>query len=139
MKWLLVLLAALPIWAHDLQVTWQQQGSVVIVRSAYAGTESCAYASVEIFGPGDTKTEFQNGRTDAKGMFSFVPDRAGNWRIVVDDELGHRVEKTMDISGGGAAVAMGGAQPIWQKMITGLALIIGLTGFLYGWKARRAR
>lgn len=136
MRFAALMLIAGAVLAHDLQVTWQPSGQAIIVRSAYAGTESCVFASVQIFSPSNSKTEFQNARTDANGMFSFIPHQPGQWRIIIDDEIGHRVEKTIEWTGGPSATP-GGAQPTWQKMITGVALIIGLTGFLYGWKARR--
>lgn len=137
MKLLLFFLLPLIASGHDLQVTWQKEGRAVIIRSAYAGTEVCAYAGIEIFSPNDSRVEFQNGRTDARGMFSFVPDRVGKWRAVIDDEMGHRVETIIDLTDLSNQAESGSVQPIWQKTITGLVLIIGLTGFLYGWKARR--
>ncbi len=138
MKWLLLILCSSTfLLAHDLNVTWQKDGQAVILRSAYAGTEECSYASVEIFDPSGSATEFQNGRTDARGYFSFVPDRAGNWRAVVDDEMGHRVEVDIELADLSSSVTVASSQPLWQKTLTGLAVILGFTGFLYGWKARR--
>lgn len=121
--------------AHDLQVTWQRSGSAVIVENRYAGTEAAPYAAVEVFSPADAKQEFQNGRTDALGRFSFVPDRDGEWRYVVDDELGHRVEAKIPV--GDASFQSSGVRSPWLTLLAGLAVIAGATGVLYGWKARR--
>jgi len=131
--------------AHELEVRVEATSRPVVIRSTYAGTEPCAYAAVTVFGPGDTKNEHQNGRTDAQGYFSFVPDRPGQWRFIVDDELGHRRELPVLIADVHAAANQpaqadrGGAMPTWQKGLTGGALIVGLTGLLYGWKTRRAQ
>jgi nickel transport protein len=125
--------------AHDLQVSFDRQNTIVIARAAYAGTEPCPYASVLVYAPGETKTEHQNGRTDAQGLFAFVPDRPGIWRFVIDDEMGHRKDMTVDVTAAGGPVTVSAQLPVWQKALTGAALILALTGFLYGWKARRAR
>lgn len=137
--WPLLALSALVASGHDLQVTLEQSGAVVVARAAYAGTEPCMYAAVTIFAPGESKTEFQNGRTDATGMFAFLPDRAGEWRFVIDDEMGHRKELTVAFQPGGTATLEASVQPMWQKALTGVSLIVGLTGVAYGWKVRRAR
>ena len=125
--------------AHDLQVTFERQNSIIVARAAYAGTEPCSYASVLVYGPGETKTEHQNGRTDTQGLFAFVPDRPGIWRFVIDDDMGHRKDLTVDVTATTGPVTVTAQLPPWQKALTGAAVILGLTGFLYGWKARRAR
>lgn len=123
------------LFAHDLQVSWQRSGAAVIVENRYAGSEAAAYAAVEVFSPADAKQEFQNGRTDALGRFSFVPDREGEWRYVVDDEIGHRVEVKIPV--GEASFQSSGVRSPWLTLAAGLGVIAGLTGVLYGWKARR--
>jgi hypothetical protein len=123
--------------AHDLQVTWQRSGSAVIVENRYAGTEAAPYAAVEVFSPADSKQEFQNGRTDALGRFSFVPDCDGEWKYVVDDEIGHRVEAKIPV--GDASFQSSNVRSPWLTLLAGLGVITGLTGALYGWKARRSR
>lgn len=131
----LVVLAGLTACAHDLVLTAERTGAAVVIRAAYAGSEPCPFASTEIFSPAGSKTEYQNGRTDRTGRFAFLPDQPGNWRVVVDDELGHRVGLTVPVTEG-ASLAVSGAQPVWQKAITGAALILGLMGGWYGWKMR---
>jgi len=120
--------------AHDLTVAAKTEGAAVIVTAAYAGTEACTFAAVTVYNP--QGKEHQSGRSDASGRFAFVPNAAGDWKIVVDDEIGHRQE--LKVAAGAGAVEAGGGQPLWQKAVTGLALIVGITGFLYGWKRRSA-
>ncbi len=134
----LILLLSLACFGHDLGLRYEITGGAVVVRAAYADREPCAYAAVLIYGPGDTKTEHQNGRTDAKGNFAFVPDRVGEWRAVIDDELGHK--KEIRVAWGiAAAPAAAAPDSLPRKIVTGLALLFGLTGVAYGWTARRAR
>lgn len=137
MRWCIALALAATAAAHDLQVAFDRAGAAIIAHAAYGGTAPCAYASVLVYAPGELKTEYQNGRTDAKGIFAFVPDRPGTWRFVIDDELGHRRELTVEAAAGNLNTAASSEVLPWRNVATGLSLILGLTGFVYAWKARR--
>ena len=95
---LLLILGANRAQAHALYAAHTWQGSVALVQFAYAGGEQPTYAKVEVYSPADSKVEFQNGRTDAQGRFAFMPDLPGQWRIIMADNMGHRVEHTVDVS-----------------------------------------
>lgn len=61
------------------------------VRFIYAGGEPMSYVEAKVFGPeSPPDLEFQNGRTDARGVFAFVPDRPGSWQVEAWDNLGHK-------------------------------------------------
>lgn len=63
----------------------------VAVLFAYSDGEPMSYAETKVFGPQSSPDlEFQNGRTDARGIFGFIPDRPGNWRIEARDGMGHK-------------------------------------------------
>lgn len=58
---------------------------------AYSDGAPMSYAETKVFGPQSSPDlEFQNGRTDARGIFGFIPDRPGNWRIEARDGMGHK-------------------------------------------------
>lgn len=60
-------------------------------RFGYAGGDPMSYVEAKVFAPeSPPNLEFQNGRTDARGVFAFVPDRPGPWRVEARDNLGHR-------------------------------------------------
>lgn len=62
------------------------------VMFAYSDGEPMSYAETRVFGPQSSPDlEFQNGRTDARGIFGFIPDRPGNWRIEASDGMGHKI------------------------------------------------
>lgn len=135
-----MLLSAPLLWGHDLSSRIEKAGPAVIVEVTYAGDEAVGYAEVLVYSPADSDVEYQNGRTDANGFFSFVPDRSGEWLFVVDDEEGHRLELPIEVDA--AAASSGGGQitasaPTWQKLITGVSFILGITGLLLWWKARQ--
>lgn len=128
--------------AHDVQTAVELSPPAVVVRSTYSGTEPMSYAAVLVFSPSNSKIEYQNGRSDAAGMFAFVPDRAGEWRFVIDDGMGHREEKIIDITeeflkGSSSAGASDGL-PVYWKILIGVSLILGCTGILFWTKVRKA-
>ncbi|BDC48440.1 hypothetical protein F183_A07560 [Bryobacterales bacterium F-183] len=128
--------------AHDLELRPLLVPPAVIVSAAYAGSEPVPFAKVQIFSPADPQHEFQAGNTDKLGKFSFVPDRGGAWRVIVDDEIGHRQEATVQVPEAFATAtqqqtaAATGASRI-ERAITGIAILLGLTGLWYG-RARKS-
>ena len=96
----LLLFGAAQAQAHALYADHTWQGTVALVQFAYAGGAVPTYAKVEVYSPADAKVEFQNGRTDAQGRFAFMPDTPGPWRIIMADNMGHRVEHAVDASAG---------------------------------------
>ena len=106
---------------------------MVLVQFAYSGGEQPTYAKVEVYSPADDKVEFQNGRTDAQGRFAFMPDAPGRWRIIMADNMGHRVEHPVEISAVQASAAAnsghdagpgGFAMPL--RILLGLSLIANM-------------
>lgn len=132
-------------WSHGV---W---GHVVrseghLVTAEYDDGEPMAYAAVEIKSPG-SDIAFQTGRTDRNGHFMFSPDQQGQWRIVVQDGMGHRLALDAEVSAD-AAVSKISEFPLDPhplamtragKVIIGLSIIFGIFGLWYGWKGRRGR
>ncbi|MCC6293424.1 MAG: hypothetical protein IT164_12305 [Bryobacterales bacterium] len=126
--------------AHELDIAATLSAPAVCLRATYAGAGPVPFAAVQVFAPG--AAEFQNGRTDRRGGFSFLPDASGSWRIVIDDEEGHRREATVHVPESFTANTPADAAPpeiprLWRAL-TGVSLLVGATGFLYGFKVRRA-
>lgn len=122
--------------AHDM-IHDIKEGNAIVIRAGYDTGEPMSYSEVLIYSPRDGKIEFQNGRTDKNGSFAFLPDAPGEWRIVVSGEEGHgftanfTVDKSMNIS----------IKQTWfqrgKKLVSGIILIFGLTGFIYYLRARK--
>jgi nickel transport protein len=103
-----------------------------------------SYARVTIVSP-RSEVNFQSGRTDKNGRFCFFPDAAGEWEVMVDDEIGHRLE--IDVPIDEQLVwqelsnsAGGGGMPSsrYQKVIMGACFIFGLFG-VFAWVKNRKR
>ena len=110
--------------AHALYAADTRHDGVVLVQFAYSGGEQPTYAKVEVYSPADAKVEFQNGRTDAQGRFAFMPDTPGQWRIIMADNMGHRVEHAVDVSpaqGSAQGATREGAQETAQGIAQGAA------------------
>jgi nickel transport protein len=125
--------------AHDLEASVTLSAPAVIVRAVYGGSDPVPFAKVQVFAPGNSE-EYQTGVTDRRGYFSFVPEGGGAWKVVVDDEEGHRREVVVEVPRElpQGAVAAGGGSSRVERALLGLAMIFGLTGFWYGYKARRS-
>jgi nickel transport protein len=139
---LAVLLAFLaPAVGHGHGAGYQivTDGTAVSLVFHYAGGQPMAYAAVRVFGPGDAEVEFQNGRTDRQGGFSFRPDRAGDWRIEVQDGRGHAVQATVSSAApdsmNSASVSPPPELRNWRNAALGLSLIGNV--FLALWIGRR--
>ena len=93
--------------AHALRASHERQGETILARFAYSDDRATEFASVRVIGA-DGK-EFQNGRTDARGRFAFVPDAPGTWRIIVADGMGHKVDHPVEVAAPGKPDAAAGA------------------------------
>lgn len=135
--------------AHAIRFTVNQEPPAVIVQAAFSRTAPLADASVEIFAPG-SEVPYQKGSTDKQGYFSFLPNETGTWKVSVDDGMGHYDMIAISISSEfftREEIIIAGdteiqqithdAIPVAYKIIFGLALIFGLTGIMYGIKAKK--
>ena len=149
---------------HGVQVSVEIQPPVVIVTSSYSAAQQLADASVIIHSPAESKKPYQSGRTDISGHFIFMPDREGEWTFYVDDQKGHTKKTVISITTD--FFAPGDAKPdvpaiihdhapvhmedhshdhthdtipVIYKVIFGLAMILGLSGFFYGIRAKQSQ
>lgn len=144
------------IMAHGINFEIAEHPPVVKVKVFFSRTAPLVDAAVNVYAPGDDKP-YQRGRTDRAGFFAFVPDRAGDWTVRVDDERGHVDRVTVTVSGNffdGEKAETGDAEitelpepavetiaeqglPVFYRILAGLAVIFGLTGIVFGVRARQ--
>ena len=134
----LVCLTSKALYAHGVDYEIKN-GKAVTIKVEYDDGEPMNYAAVKIFSPADEKIEHQNGRTDKNGYFSFSPDQTGDWKITVEDGMGHgiatkfHVDETMEVE----ETRTNGDVPRWYKLIVGISIIWGLAGTFFYFKARK--
>ena len=130
-----------PAMARAHGVTWRllDAAGPVAFQVAFSGNQPAAYAKVLVYAPGLESPEFQNGRTDAKGRFAFVPDRQGVWSVQVDAGMGHQIAFEVAVNQDGVQQAeepQGMIAPQWVPAALGVILLLNL-GLFAGWLRRR--
>jgi nickel transport protein len=125
---------------HSINYHVEQKG--IAVRAFYSEKEPSSYSRYEIWGPGDREDlPHQTGRTDKNGFLSFVPDRAGTWKIRLWGESSHgyhgftaevKVDKELNLESFSKPLVAA-----HTKLITGLSLIFGIFGIYAFLKSRR--
>ncbi len=134
MKRLALLLAALccltgPATAHDLRYS-VSGAQAVVVKLVYIDNTPFSFERYEIY-PADGKPPWQVGRTDALGRLSFLPDRAGTWRIKAISEDGHGLDFTVKTDAAARVeIADRPAYERYGRIVVGVAVLLGLFGFL---------
>lgn len=115
----------------------------IAVKAEYSTGEPMSYAKVKIDAPGGEHT-FQSGRTDRNGRFCFFPDVQGEWKMIVDDEMGHRLEvkvpvdETLLLQPNQQQEGVGeGSLSRFQGALIGISAIFGIFGTILGWKGYR--
>lgn len=134
------LVCGFPLAAHDLAIQTTLAPPTVVARALYGAAEPVAFAKVTVLAPG-SETAYQSGNADAQGYFCFRPSAPGDWLIIVDDELGHVQRSAVSIPEPFASVPVQpGPEPSTrlQRTILGISLLFGVSGFWYGFRARRA-
>jgi nickel transport protein len=133
-------LGAIDSHGHSINYHIQQKG--IAVRAFYSAKDPSSYSQYEIYGPGDKEDlPHQTGRTDKNGFLSFVPDRAGTWKIKLWGESAHgyhgftaevKVDKELNLESFSKPLVAA-----HTKLITGLSLIFGIFGVYALWRSRR--
>lgn len=131
--------------AHAVRAAQLPEAGAVLIQFAYSTGEVPAYAAVEVYSPADQKVEFQNGRTDAQGRFAFAPDAPGLWRIVMADNMGHKLDhevmvRQIGASGGNTAdaAASGGNFSTPLRALLGVSLLLNLGLGAFALRKRRS-
>jgi nickel transport protein len=127
--------------AHGVEVTrleGEAAGAVETLRFMYSTGEPLMYARISVFAPSGSDVEVLQSRTDRNGVFSFVPDEAGPWRVVAEDGMGHLGEARFT-AGEGALVSApsGGRLPLLAAAVLGVSLILNIFALWYFARARR--
>lgn len=126
-----------PVCAHDLQYT-TTSAQAVVLRLTYTDAKPFAFEGYEVYRQAD-KLPYQVGRTDGQGRVAFLPDRAGAWRVKVFSEDGHGLDVSLQTDA--AAQVVAADKPVFERygrIVAGVALILGLFGFISLYLRKRA-
>lgn len=121
--------------AHGLEHT-VSYGDAVVVTITHDDGSPFAFEAVEVLPPGET-IPFQQGRTDARGRFAFVPDGDGDWRLRAFSEDGHGLDILVPVSSGtDTTPARSGGR--LSRTIMGVSILFGIFGVIALFIRRRA-
>ncbi|MEA2083491.1 MAG: hypothetical protein U9O82_04470 [Thermodesulfobacteriota bacterium] len=131
------------VWSHGVLGRISSEEGL-LVEAEYDDGEPMSYSSVEIF-DSEEKIPFQSGRTDRNGRFIFYPDKMGNWKVVVNDGIGHRlaletnIDKTLNLNKTGqqAESIKQGSLSRYERALMGISIIFGISGIFFWWRGRR--
>ena len=116
-----------------------------MLESQYDDGEPMSYAEVEVYGPVE-KIVFQSGRTDQNGRFLFLPDKVGEWKIIVNDGMGHQLVLKTNVDDSPDLIEQNSqtgtvedSQPFsgFQGVVMGIALIFGVFGVVSCCKGKK--
>jgi len=113
--------------------------SSVIIKVAYEEGGAMSYADVFVYSPEDDKVEYQNGRTDKNGVFAFVPDKPGVWKIKVDDGQGHGLVTEVTVESDMTVHVEHHGHSNKNNIIGAIGVVLGIAGFVFYWKARNKK
>lgn len=159
---LLSILACENGFSHGLELRTEEMPPFLVVHAGFSGHHhEIGNVNIRVFSP-DSDEPYQEGKTDVHGKFGFGPDRAGTWKVIADDGMGHR--ETLDIllsedffgenredvvetasqedtAGSDPSVAHSheftiAGIPLLYRVLFGFAIIFGLTGLLFGFMSK---
>ncbi len=123
----LILLLLFPSGAfpHGVYGSCRTYSRVFCVEARYTTGDVMSYAEVKVLSP-KLKIPFQIGRTDANGVFCFLPDSPGVWRVRVEDGMGHLLRMNVEVSGASMKSAGGKARPrkIGYRAVLGIIFVV---------------
>ncbi|MDY6844083.1 MAG: hypothetical protein SVW57_08350 [Thermodesulfobacteriota bacterium] len=136
----LTIIYLLPLELHAHGVRGKVDTGGIVVTAQYDTGKAMNYAKVKISVPNSNLT-FQLGRTDRNGRFCFFPDISGDWKVTVDDEMGHHLEVMVPVNEKNklktkqSTVGLTeGSFSRCERAFMGISVIFGIFGCLLGWK-----
>jgi hypothetical protein len=107
---------------HGIQL--EKDLSVLGVRVLDESGSPLRGENVLVYSSDEDSVPVWKGKTDDDGRFSFSPERAGKWRVVVADGIGHRAELFLDEG----AVPFPARPDRFARVLAGVGFLFGLFG-----------
>jgi nickel transport protein len=132
---LLLLALGSALFAHDLLHTVTAKTAVVVTLT-YPDGSPYSYEPYTVYAPQSPTVPFQKGVTAQNGTVAFAAETPGTWIVKTASADGHGAVIAYEAKAG-AVSETPAAMPLWQRMITGVALIFGLFGLFVLFKPKK--
>ncbi len=133
---LLLIPLLLPVLALAHGVDLEPLEPVVAFQVHHEDEEPLGNARVEIFAPGENQEPFVSGKTDSLGRYAFFPICNGAWTVLVNDDAGHGLKDAIQVDESGVS-HVDHHHGRGLSILDGLLVLMAISGFLYGWSARK--
>jgi nickel transport protein len=136
------------IFGHGVEVydVSAEDRPVRMVYFKYSTGEPVSFAKIKIFPPSTVEKNVESlvSITDRNGIFSFLPDEEGEWRVDMEDGMGHKGTITVNAAAvqeaaGETSAEAVGRTPLIFNILLGLSLLANIFGvwYLLGQKRRK--
>jgi nickel transport protein len=91
------------LYAHGVEIsdiTAEAQGRVKVIYFGYSTGDPMMFAKVKGYPPSSPDTEVFQMSADNNGVFAWLPNEEGEWRLACEDGMGHKGEMYVDVAGG---------------------------------------
>lgn len=110
-----------------------------VVTLSYPFGAPPMFEPYRVYAP-ESDVAFQTGRTDRLGRVSFVPDRPGEWRVVIATEDGHGTTLVVPVDDeAGTAAKHAPRRGGFAMTLAGVGYLLGAAGVLLLWRQRNRR
>ncbi|GHV82945.1 hypothetical protein AGMMS50212_02850 [Spirochaetia bacterium] len=126
------------VFSHGVDVynVSSEKQAVQTVYFRYSTGEPVSFAKVKLFPPSMAEKNIESlvSITDRNGLYSFVPDEDGAWRVDVEDGMGHAASISIALNASEKNAAPAAADkklPLTISAILGLSLILNVFAVWY--------
>ncbi|MDR2098259.1 MAG: DUF4198 domain-containing protein [Spirochaetaceae bacterium] len=138
------------VFGHGVEVydVSGEERPVRVVYFKYSTGEPASFAKIKIFPPSTAERNVESlvSITDRNGIFCFIPDEEGEWRVDMEDGMGHKgsiivnaAAVQTEADGDSGVAETGGRAPLLFNILLGLSLLANIFGiwYLLGLKKRK--
>ncbi len=140
---LILLACATAVYAHGTDYTRLPADGAVALQFTYSSEEPMAFAEIKVYSPGSGTAESILGYADRNGVYSFIPDEDGEWRVEAADGMGHKITAPISVHLRGYDVqperksTAGASLPL--RVAFGLSLIVNIFALYWVFNRRKGR
>jgi nickel transport protein len=117
-------LVLFPLAGFSHGILLEKDSKVLGVRALDESGSPLRGETVLVYSSDEESVPAWKGKTDDDGRFSFSPDRAGKWQVVVADGIGHRAELVLEEG----AVPFPAPPDRYARVLAGVGFLFGVFG-----------